>query len=123
MPTLERTFRYETITLWEASEETDTHGRNKVLSPVEITVRWDDTRTQSRDAQGNTVIWDVKLVAERKIAIGSYVREGRLRDVPNPPDNLHRVDSQNAVPDIKGRNVRYLNGAMRSKDKLPEIVS
>ena len=123
MPSLESNFRYQTAVLWEASTETNTHGINKAVSPVEIIVRWDDRRSEGRDAKGNLVSFDVSIVADRVIPVGSYLREGTLDEVTDPPDNLCRVIMQNAVPDVKGRNVRYLNGLMRSKDKLPEVVT
>ncbi len=123
MPPIEIQDRTQRAVLWEASGTSDDYGKPKVIAPVEVLVRWDDTVSGSLDAQGNKTRVDATVTVDRAVPVDSIMRKGALVDVPVPPTGLYRVASYSEVPDVKGRNFRRTVSLVRHSNTLPEIVS
>jgi hypothetical protein len=107
MPALEQDFRCQDAVLWPFLGN-DRYGKPMVdwVHPQELKVRWDDAVTEATQPQSLVDAEPTDVIVDRAIIIGSLMRLGTLDSVPSPPDNLRRVTSYNAVPDVRGREVR-----------------
>jgi hypothetical protein len=106
--------------LWAISS-TDGYGRFKVSSPIEIRVRWEDSRQESADPQNMVEARPAQAFVDRVIDIGSVLWHGRLKDLPAVPTELYKVSGYNETPDIKNRFVQRAVTLVRRGDAPPEI--
>jgi hypothetical protein len=119
--------RTQDAVLWmAASGITDRHGRFKVGEPVDIQVRWDDSKREMLDAQGNKIAVDAAAIVDRVITVGSRLWLGTLADYVgtgsgtgssqvNPGDvsPVMEVKAFNHVRDLKGRDSFMTVGLVR----------
>ncbi len=101
----------------------DENGKPSVdeSAAVEIRVRWDDTRTEGLDAQGNKVTYDATVIASRDITLFSRLWRGTLEDFVGTgsgaqPSYVHEVKKINVVRDLKNRAIGRTYSLMRYKD-------
>jgi hypothetical protein len=125
MPSPEHDFRHQIAVLWPA-EGADAYGQTLVGDPREIMVRWRFTRTESTDAQGNTVSLDASVQVDERVDAGSLMWLGRLADIPpgtsftETDAELYEVVNYHQTPDVKGREIKRSVGLRRYRDTLPE---
>lgn len=72
--------RKQTAVYWALSS-IDEFGKNIYISPVEISVRWEDVSEQFLDADGNTVMSNARAYTDRDIILGSILMLGLLTDI------------------------------------------
>lgn len=134
MPNQETAFLNDTVLYWEASGIPTRHGdpQRKFLAPVEVAppngVRIDDKDALMRDAQGNNVKVDAKMVAGREFKEKSVVLKmtesyflGTGSDAG--PLELFEVVAHDEVFDLKGRASVHLVGLNRYRGDFPEVAS
>jgi hypothetical protein len=107
--------------LWAASAVGE-YGRNSVSAPVEIKVRWEDSRQQSTDPQNVVESRPATVYVDRDITINSVLWHGRLQDVPTVFTELYKVTGSDFTPDIKNRVTQRTVTLTRHGGTLPTIV-
>lgn len=124
MPTPETADRHQTAVLWPATGF-DKYGDVTIADAdgTQVKVRWEDRKSESLDAQGNTIGTDATVVVDRVIAVGSIMWQGKKDDLADPPVNLKQVVEYSAIPDVKGRNIRRVVKLVRYSNELPAITS
>ncbi len=106
--------------LWEA-DGLDNYGVVKVLEPVEIRCRWNDSPKDSVSSQGDKVSLTVRISALRDIPIQSILWHGKLVDLPESPTNLCQVKSVDGGLDVHGLAERFEFGLVRFMDRVPNL--
>lgn len=126
MPALETMDCKERVTLWTFSGETDIHGQRLVNDPVEVRVRWVDTRTDPLAPQQGFVPGDVRISIGRNVPIGSLFCRVPLEDVLGTgtadyfeDGGLMELKSLVKANDLKERHTRWEGTLMRYKGSLP----
>jgi hypothetical protein len=110
MPPPELTARTQNCVLWPFVSFDD-HGRYRVGDPVDIVVRWQETRREIRKPDGILVAIEATAYVDREIVPDSLIWLGTVDDLPpgtggTYPDNLKQVVTYEDVPDLKGRQHR-----------------
>lgn len=100
----------------------DKHGQVKVSAAVEISVRWQQTDSESSSVGETTENNSIQVDVAQAVALGSIMREGLLTAIPDPPDNLYRVVSCSTTQDLKGRHPKYTLSLAKHSSLLPPIV-
>ena len=123
MPAQEISFRMQRAVLWPA-DGFDRYGQPKVGSPVEIEVRWNNTKRQVPDAEGNPVTVDATAVVGRRIEPGSAMWLGGLSDwlgTGSGGDESDVMEVRDCVetPDLKGRVMHRTAMLNFYRDSLP----
>lgn len=125
MPAQELSHLYQAAVLWprtplsSTTRGSDAYGQPTLDTAVEIRVRWDDTKREVLDAQGNRVVVDATALVDRTIAVGSEMWLGPLSDwvgtaVGQDDDTeVMLVKTFNAVPDVRNRYVTREVGLMK----------
>ena len=124
MPAIEQMELDQIAVLWLVSDLVDNYGQNKVQDPVEIPVRWENKRSSSRGDQTQVSAIVASISTDREIPENSVLWLGRVSDyVGSVTQNakLCEVQSCDAIPDIKNREVRYVVSAVRYKGELPVL--
>lgn len=121
MPALEVCDLRQDAVIWLQKGQ-DRHGLPVVGQPQEIKCRWLLNQTQSADPQSNTVQSSGTMIVSVELPPGTIVREGRVCDIPDPPDQLHTAVPLKSTPDLKNRNRRIEVTLMRYTDKLPTVL-
>jgi len=123
---MEETDRYQTALLWEASG-IDRNGRVTLSSRVELTVRWEDHKFETRDILGNVITYDARVHTTRdNIPVHSIMWQGGEDDISgtgDPDSDFFEVQTYHEVPDIKDRVRRRVVYLMRYGDTLPDYAS
>lgn len=138
MPSMETAYRRQKALLYPVvgidDFGTPTRSRSGV---VELDVRWVDRRSDTVDAEGNTIALDATVVVDREIDIHSVMWKGSLEDawelVPGTgtgtgtgvvPTEGHyfEVLTYNEAPDLKARAVRRTVGLRRYKAVPPDLA-
>lgn len=107
--------------LWAASTA-DQHGRPRVIDPVEVKVRWEDTRRESNDPQNLVVSTDITIDVDREVTVESVLWLGELVDLPAAPSPLYKVIGYDGTQDMKGRKVQHSAVLARYGGSLPTIA-
>lgn len=120
MPAIEVDELNQDAVLWPKASYDD-YGERTIASTTgtAIKVRWEQGRSESKDAQGNTIAFDSEIAVDREIAIGSILWLGKLADLPSPPTNLREVVDYLEIPDIKNRHKRRIVRVMKLSNELP----
>jgi hypothetical protein len=120
MPPIETFHRHQAAVLW-AANGTDTNGEPRVDSPVEIQVRWQNRRLESRGPETTSVSHDAVAVVAQDVVVGSIMWLGELADLPSPTSNLFRVVEFQSVPDLKNVFTRRLVLLSKHGNSLPTV--
>lgn len=123
MPAQETSHRFQTALYWPFAG-VDDYGQPVVSSsPQELSVRWEQTRQEATDPQGNTITVDAVAVVDRKVTVGSEMWLGSLDDwlgtgsgSAGSDDEVMRVASYDEVPDLRGRATWRQAGLQRKSD-------
>ena len=119
MPPPELTGRLQKAVLWPALG-VDAYGQARIGSPVELVVRWNDTRSEILSPQGTNVSLDGTAIVDRDIAIESRMWLGALADLPGttqvPEADWMVVKSFSKTLDIKARVAFRQVGLMRLRN-------
>lgn len=124
MPTLETDRRNQKAVLYNLDPDSaDDYGEPRITYVDELRVRWEDRKTQSRDAQNNVISLDALAVVDRYVKPGSLMWKGSVADLPGTSfageaDSLMSVVTYEETPDDKGRFKRRVVGLKRYKDTL-----
>lgn len=106
MPGPEYRDRYQYACLWEKNG-VNTYGVATHDDPIEIRVRWNDTKSENRDPQSENQAFDAQVVVFRDIEIDSLMWLGRLSALGTdltPAADWMQVVKVTGAKDIKGRN-------------------
>jgi hypothetical protein len=122
MPPIEQQGRHQKAVLWAAAG-VDSYGQVQVDAAAELTVRWEETLTETQDAKGQPVLSDVTVIVDQEVAIDSIFWLGALDDLPDAPMNLKQVVSRSAVPDLKGRQTFRTLHLAKYSNALPTIAA
>lgn len=121
-------FNVTTAVLWEFSGYS-LSGEWTVSAPVEIQCRWEDSLTESPDAQSSPIAKPVKAFVNQSIPINSILYQGCLEDVVGTGTGfivedmpLLYVTEYNAMPDIKGRKKTRTITLRKYSNTLPVVV-
>ena len=114
-------YRFQKSVLWTIAGY-DGHGDVKVNAGVEIDVRWEERRSETLDANGNSIATDATVVVGQEVAVSSIMWLGNLVDVASPPVNLKQVVVYNCIPDVKCREFRRTVGLVKYSNELPTLV-
>lgn len=127
MPRIELAILRQTAVLWPKAG-IDSYGQPIVKdTPCEIRCRWEETRTESLDPDGNTIMLDASVYVDRRIEVGSILWLGLLEEWQGStnatdrvtPSRLMEVKTYKEIPDDKGRSSKKWVGLVRYKDTLP----
>lgn len=130
MPQMETAWRFQKAVVFPKALADD-YGEERTGTPFEVRVRWVHHRRKSMDAQGNTVMLDATVVADRVIDPGSKMWLGELADWygtgsgsgdPDLDTELMEVMSADVTSDVKNRNKRYTMGLRKYRYETPERV-
>ncbi len=105
MPPPEISSRTQSCVLWPFVDFDD-HGRYTVGTPIDIVVRWEETRREIRKPDGVLVAIEATAYVDRAIVPDSIMWLGTVVALPGGsifPDNLKQVVTYEDDPDIKGR--------------------
>lgn len=131
MPPLEMGDRRQWALLWTFAGWGDDGEAKRSALYIQLQVRWENRKSQSRDPKGNVISLDASVHADRAIAIGGVMWEGTVDQLVAsiagtgtgsdlvPTSDLFEVVSDNSMKDIKGRVSKYVYGLRRLKDSLP----
>lgn len=111
--------------LWTLNRH-DRDGFPLLNPPVQICTRWEEKNLEMTDEEGNRIVVDVVLAANRQIAVGSLLWAGEECDLPESGDpgvDLYEVLLRDRGNDLNGRITRYEFGLKRYKDTLPQVVT
>lgn len=118
MPSVETFGRTEKAVLWRLGDP-NRHGEPTVYDPVELDVRWEETRVDVLSPlTGQMVTKLANVVVDTEIEIGSLMWRGELVDVGATGD-FRQVIEYRETKDVKGRNVRRVVGLCRYQNSLP----
>lgn len=106
MPAPELTSLIQTA-VWWAFDRHDRYGDPIHRPGEEISVRWEDRKSQAIDPQGNKINVDSTIYTSRLVAVNDLLWLGKLKDMPEQPTSVRRVVSVETVPDIKNRFNQY----------------
>lgn len=97
----------------------DAYSQPTLTTPVEIRVRWDDTKRERIDPEGNRVVVDATALVDRDIEVGSEMWKGALSDWygtglgQDENTEIMVVKTFNATPDVRNRYVTREVGLMK----------
>lgn len=106
--------------------DVDSNGEKTVGTAVELAVRWETKKVESTTSDGTPVVLDAVVMTKQEVAVGSRMWLGTLKDwnaqEASPPSDftdreIYEVVMYSAIPDIKGKNVRYLLGLVRYRQR------
>lgn len=126
MPPVETTNLKERAVLWEFSGY-GPDGDIRVLAPVEIPCRWEESESQGTNPNGTPITFTGSLFVARDIPINSILFLGCQEDTCGTGTgfildaNLHCVHSRDKVPDIKNRNRTRKLRLYRYSRTLPTV--
>lgn len=121
MPAPEVAFLNDPAILWEFAG-LDRDNEPTILTPYEINVRWDASRTKVIGQDGQLINTDVQIIADQQVPIGSIMWQGIWEDLDDPPINLFRVVYASETPDIRGGEKSFEYSLARFNNTLPDIV-
>lgn len=129
MPYPELSYRRQKAVLLAATDpndypEANDYGETKVdtTDPVEIKVRWVQTKREAIDPQGNVIAIDATVIVDREVVVGSKLWLGPLADYYGTGgDDVEFVEvvSVARTPDLKNRAIRRELGVRRFRGTLP----
>jgi hypothetical protein len=122
MPPIETDARFQKAVLWQMSG-VDDYGEPRIDYTEELSVRWEDRRTQMPDPLGNMITVDATAVVDKRIEMESLVWKGEVDNLPGTSftaelDELMVVVAYTEVPDVKGRFYRRTVGLKKYRDTL-----
>lgn len=110
--------RHEKAVLWRFAGM-DRESKPLVYDPVEIDVRWEETREDVLNPlSGQMVTKSANVVVDQEIALGSIMWLGELADVPATGD-FRQVIEYKQTPNYDNTLVRRTVGLMRFRNTLP----
>ena len=124
MPPMEASHRFQKAVIWTESSA-DEYGRKTLATGTELTVRWEDASIFPRPELSEEEELDATLVVNQVVALGSIIWKGQLTDLPSPVSSttdLFEVIRFSEIPDIKGREIRYLCGLQKYSDTIPTVT-
>lgn len=135
MPGIEQPYPSRKALLWTA-QGVDNYGQYKrSIEAIELDVEWLDRKSESLDAQGNSISLDATVGVGIEIAVGSTMWKGSIRDLVDsllgtgtdetlqPASNLMFVATYEENHDIKGRNVARSVGLKKLSSLMPTAGS
>jgi len=105
MPAPEISSRTQDCVLW-AFSDFDDRGRYTVSAPIDIKVRWEETRREIRKPDGVLVAIEATAYVDRAIVPNSLMWLGTVATLPETSifsDGVKQVVTYEDDPDIKGR--------------------
>lgn len=97
----------------------DRESKLVVYDPVQIEVRWEETREDVLNPfSGQMVTKSANVVVDQEIALGSIMWLGLLADIPATGD-FRQVIEYRETPNISNTLVRRVVGLMRFRNTLP----
>lgn len=122
MPQPETSDKFEEVVYWEKAG-VNRRGEPTVREPIEITVRWSPTVTNSNQATQDLSSFSARVSCdERELIMGSILWYGEKESLPETPTDLHRVSKRDSSLDVRGRETRVDYLLERFNDRLPTIV-
>lgn len=118
----------QTALLWEAVGVDDFGVITVSATPVEVNVRWNETKGESSSSQQSPISKTPDVIVDRDIPIGSIMWLGGFLDVEGtgtsttPEGNFKQVTKFSKIPDIKGDSYFRSVGLTHFGDLLPETV-
>ena len=111
MPAFEVFDLNQKAVLWPTAGPKDRYGVLQVGDPVEIFVRWENTRCEMLNSKGEVIGVDASVVTDRDITVGSRMWLGELADWYGTgsgveDDEVMQVLSVEKATDLKGRILR-----------------
>lgn len=120
MPHIEEMDLLQTAVLWEASGHDD-NGEVVLNNPFEIPCRWEESRKQTINAQGDVVMLDATVVVKLPVPIHSVIWLGTIATFVEGVEDVKQVVTVSKVPDIRNRVFRRVLGLNRYGGTLPLI--
>jgi len=126
MPPIETQNLNQKAVLWMSSGKDD-YGKFTVISPVEISCRWEEKRRQSMASDNTVIAIDSTVYVDRVIKQGSILWKGTMKEwtkLLTTTDSrwLKEVTSYNEIPDIKGRKIQRTVTLAQYNQQLPTVV-
>ena len=100
-------------------------GTPKVITGVEIPVRWEFRTQDVIDSQGRTIRADVRVMLDRVVSVHSLMWLGGEAGLPADLADItdvYEVFSFKEIPTIKGDAYQRTAVLIRYRDGLPTIV-
>jgi hypothetical protein len=101
--------------IWEFTSN-DRNGTPRVsATPYEVKCRWVQKTTERTSQDGQTLGYPGTVDLDRNVPVFSIIRQGELEDLPATLNNLYKIESIDAVPDLKNRAGKTKYTAVISK--------
>lgn len=101
--------------VWEFTKN-DRNGTPRVsATPYEVKCRWEQKTTERTSQDGQTLGYPGTVHLDRSVPVLSIIRQGKLADLPDDLDSLYKIESIDAVPDLKNRSGKTKYTAVISK--------
>lgn len=117
---------HQKAVLWTATGKDD-YGQVTVdaayASGAEVSVRWEEGRRESLDANGNRIGIDGRVAVDREIAVGSILWLGAKDDLPDAAVDLRQVVNYKTIPDVKNRASRRTVEVIRFGNTFPAVTA
>ena len=120
MPAIEVADLKQTAVLWMAdlSSNAGDDGNQRILSPIEIKVRWEATKGEGDRRKA-------RVVVDREITKGSVLWLGKVANLPTSPEkpkDLMQVTTYDVVPDVNNHKQRKFVDLVLLGSQLPESI-
>jgi hypothetical protein len=114
--------RKEKVTLWVVGTETTSTARKKVVTPVQIKVRWTEKESEALSPDGEKIRLDVTAVVAQAVPVGSIMARCEKADYDGTQD-LYEVVVNPQTHNLKQTRKRRVAGLIRYSGSLPPIES
>jgi len=127
MPALESSGRKQKAVLW-AANGLDGYGQYKVDSPVEIVVRWEESKSEVQSGNSDTIAVDAEATVDQVMAVGSLLYLGdevtyNAAIAAGTSVYRYRVVAFDSIPDAKGRHFDRRALLAKESTSLPTVNS
>lgn len=114
--------RHQSAVLWRYGGTND-EGQVVVYDPIQLTVRWDETRQDVLNPLSGQMVTKVaNVVVDQEIALGSILWLGLLADIGSASD-FRQVIEYRETPNWNKTLIRRVVGLMRFGNSLPQSMS
>lgn len=118
---LETSERHDYAVYWQHVGQ-DKFGKPIVLAPIELQVRWENSKSTMMGKDRQPLAVDSIVVVDRDLVDDSILWLGRLADFTTPT-NLCQIKTFTSVGDLKGRHTRRVAYCSKYGNTLPTIAA
>lgn len=101
----------------------DEYGKQRIGAPTEVAANWTGkVRRKSLGPQSDAESGSATVYVACKVAVGSIMWEGKLKDLPPKGRELFEVSDYSYMDDVKHRERRHWVTVAKFKGELPKTI-